>query len=138
VILLDTSVLSRAFRRRRPGSAEQAIRARLEALLESDASLGIPGIVLQETLSGIGSKKQLGSLEEHLLASFEVITATVADHLRAARIWNTCAAGGVNVTHVDCLIAASAIGGAHALFAMDDDYEAIARLTTLELYRAGA
>jgi len=134
MILLDTSVLSRAFRRKRPDTAEKAVRTRLEQLLESEAAIGLPGVVLQEVLSGVASSKQFESLKERLLASFVVIAATQSDHVEAARVRNACAAAGVNVSAIDCLIAACAIAGDHELFAMDDDYQGIAEQTTLRLY----
>ena len=138
MILLDTSVLSRALRRKRPGAAEKAVRSRLEQLLESEAAIGVPGIVLQEVLSGVASSKQFESLRDHLQASFAIMPATQADHIEAARVRNACAAAGLNVSTIDCLVAACAINGEHELFAIDDDYVAIARHTTLRLHGAAA
>jgi hypothetical protein len=138
VILLDTSVLSRSFRRKRPGAAERAVRAQLEELLESEAAIGIPGIVLQEVLSGVASSKQVESLREQLQASFPILPATESDHIEAARVRNACTAAGVNASTNACLIAACAIDGGHELFALDDDYVAIAKHTELKLYRGAA
>ena len=39
---------------------------------------------------------------------------------------NACLGKGLNVSRVDCLIAACAIAGNHELFAVDEDFEAIA------------
>jgi predicted nucleic acid-binding protein len=36
---------------------------------------------------------------------------------------------------IDCLIAACAIVGNHELFAIDEDFEAVARRVPLKLYR---
>jgi predicted nucleic acid-binding protein len=91
VILLDTSVLYRVFRRRRPGPQERQLQA----------TFGAP----------------------------------VGDHLEAARLKNLCAGKGVNVSGIDCLIAASAIAGGHELFAVDADFEAICRHSSLKLFR---
>jgi predicted nucleic acid-binding protein len=41
------------------------------------------------------------------------------------------------VGHIACLIAASTIAGGHRLFASDRDFEAIARLSPLELFVPG-
>jgi predicted nucleic acid-binding protein len=136
VILLDTSVLSRIFRRQRPGPAERELHAAFETLVSSDRSVGLPGIVLQEVLSGLKSEKQLLELREKLLAAFAIVPATVDDHVQAARLKNACIARGLNVSSIDCLIAASAIGGGHRLFAVDADFEAIRRHSDLELVKA--
>ncbi len=133
MILLDTSVLSRVFRRPRPGPAERAFRAAFEALLAGDRSLGLPGIVLQEILTGLKSEKQFLELRGNLLAGFSIVTATLEDHVEAARLRNRCIGKGVNVSTVDCLIAASAIAGGHSLFAEDEDFEAIRRHSKLQL-----
>jgi len=136
MILLDTSVLSRIFRRQRPGPAERELRAAFEALLSSDQPVGLPGIVLQEILSGLKSEKQLLELRGKLLAAFAIVPATVDDHVQAARLKNGCIARGMNVSSIDCLIAASAIAGGHALFSVDEDFEAIRRHSELELVKA--
>jgi len=134
VILLDTSVLSRVFRRRRSGSDESKLQELLKKLLADEIPLGLPGIVLQETLSGIRSEKQFADLQEKLLASFVIIPATTAQHVEAARLKNACLAKGLNLSGIDCLIAASAIAGDHELFAIDDDFAAIAEHSRLKLF----
>ena len=135
MILLDTSVLSRIFRRRRPGPAERDVHAAFQTLLSSDQPVGLPGIVLQEVLSGLKSEKQLLELRMKLLAAFAIVPATVDDHVQAARLKNGCIARGMNVSSIDCLIAASAIAGGHALFSIDQDFEAISRHSELKLVR---
>lgn len=58
MILIDTSALSRTFRRKQPAAQELALRGAVERLLSGDLTLGLPGVVLQEVLSGIRSDKQ--------------------------------------------------------------------------------
>lgn len=72
-------------------------------------------------------------LRRKLLAGFSILTATLEDHVEAARLRNRCIAKGVNVSTVDCLIAASAIAGGHSLFALDEDFEAMRRHSELHL-----
>jgi len=135
VILFDTSVLSRVFRRRRPGAEERRLQALFEALMASDRPLGLPGIVLQEVLSGITSQKQFAELRGKLLAGFTIIAASVEDHVEAARLKNLCISKGLNVSGIDCLIAATVIAGGHELFAVDGDFGEIARHSPLRLLR---
>jgi len=136
VILFDTSVLSRVFRRRRAGPEERSLQVVFEDLMASDVRLGLPGIVLQEVLSGIRSHRQFSDLTVKLLSAFTIVSAGVSEHVEAARIKNVCLRKGLNVSGVDCLIAACTITGSHELFALDEDFEAIAMHAPLTLFRA--
>lgn len=137
MILIDTSVLSRVFRRRRPGEAERRLQAVFEDLMAGDAALGLPGIVLQEVLSGIRSRRQFEDLRTKLLAAFVVVPEGAREHVEAARIRNICLGKGLNVTGIDCLIAACAVVGGHELFAVDDDFDSIARHVPLKMFTPG-
>ena len=135
MILFDTSVLSRVLRRRHPGPAERRLRAVFDELMASDDPLCLPGIVLQEVLSGVRSERQFAELSGRVLAAFSILPEGVSEHVEAARVRNVCLAKGLNVSGVDCLIAACAITGGHELFTVDEDFEAIAKHTPLKLYR---
>jgi predicted nucleic acid-binding protein len=135
VILFDTSVLSRVFRRRRSGVDEERLQAVFEGLMASDVPLGLPGIVLQEVLSGIRSQRQFRDLTTKLLASFAIVPEGIPEHVEAARVRNVCLGKGLTVTGIDCLIAACTITGNHELFALDEDFEAIARHSPLRMFR---
>ena len=135
MILFDTSVLSRVLRRRHPGPAERRLRAVFDELMASDDPLGLPGIVVQEVLSGVRSERQFAELSGRVLAAFSILPEGVSEHVEAARVRNVCLAKGLNVSGVDCLIAACAITGGHQLFTVDEDFEAIAKHTPLKLYR---
>jgi predicted nucleic acid-binding protein len=135
VILFDTSVLSRVFRRKRPGAEERRLQAVFDELMASDAPLGMPGIVLQEVLSGVRSLRQFTDLSAKLLAGFTIVSEGVPEHVEAARLKNICLGKGLNVSGIDCLIAACALGGDHELFTVDEDFAAIARHAPLRLFR---
>jgi predicted nucleic acid-binding protein len=135
MILFDTSVLSRVFRRSRPSVSESRLSAVFQELMASDVPIAIPGIVLQEVLSGIRSERQFHDLSARLLAAFTVVSEGETEHIEAARIRNVCLGRGLNVSGIDCLIAACATVGTHELFAIDDDFIAIARHVPLTLYR---
>jgi predicted nucleic acid-binding protein len=138
VILFDTSVLSRVFRRRRSGPEERRLQAVFDELMAADVPVGLPGIVLQEVLSGIRSHRQFNDLAAKLLAAFTVVAEGAPEHLEAARVKSACLGKGLNVSGVDCLIAACAISGNHELFAVDEDFEAIAKHAPLRLFREDA
>lgn len=135
MILLDTSVLSRVFRRRRTGPEERRLQDAVEGLMVGDAPLGLPGVVLQEVLTGIRSVKQFADLERRLIASFSIVHPSTEDYVAAARLRNTCLASGLNVSGTDCLIAALAVAGSHELFAADSHFPAIAKHAPLKLYK---
>lgn len=134
MILFDTSVLSRVFRRRRPGAEERRLQVLFKGLMASDTALGLPGIVLQEVLSGIVSQRQFADLRGKLQAGFTVIPASAKEHVEAARLKNLCMGKGLNVSGIDCLIAATAIAGGHELFAVDGDFGAISKHSSLKLF----
>ena len=134
MILLDTSVLSRVFRRQRPGPDERRLHDAFQAMMDSDGPLGLPAIVLQEVLSGIRTQRQFSELSAKLLTAFTVLPATVRDHLAAATVKSTCARSGLNVSGIDCLIAAMAMEGKHELFSTDRDFVKIAKFVPLKLF----
>jgi predicted nucleic acid-binding protein len=135
VILFDTSVLSRVFRRKRPGTEERRLQAVFDGLMGGDVPLGLPGIVLQEVLSGIRSQRQFSDLSAKLLAGFAIVAEGASEHVEAARLKNVCLGKGLKVSGIDCLIAAVALVGGHDLFTVDEDFAAIAKHAPLKLYK---
>lgn len=135
MILLDTSVLSLAFRRRRVGEAEPQVAVTLRRLVAEDASMGVPGIVLQELLSGVRGDTEFARLKA-IMDGFPLVLAKSADHVAAARIANACARKGVPTSTVDCLIAALAISRKAALFTLDIDFTRMVPHCGLTLFRA--
>jgi len=135
VILLDTSVLSAALRRRAKGSVELQVAERLQALIGSGQRVSVPGIVVQELLSGIRESSQFESVKRLLLRGYPILTAAVGDHVLAADVVNRCRRRGVAVSSIDALIAALAINSKARLFTTDEDFERIAGLVPLRLFK---
>jgi hypothetical protein len=138
VILIDTSVLSRVFRRARPGPQELRLRATVEELMASDTELGLPGVVVQEVLSGVKTDAQFAELHHRLVSAFTIVHAVTDHYVDAARLKNTCLRKGVNVSGPDCLIATLAMAHKAELVALDDDFTSIAKHSTLRLRPLGA
>jgi predicted nucleic acid-binding protein len=134
MILLDTSILSLAFRRRRGDAIEPPEVAALRRLIEDDAPIAVPGIVLQELLSGVRDERQAAWLER-AVEGFPLVLATRDHHLRAARIANRCRRDGIAVSTPDCLIAATALEEEAALFTLDADFSYIAERAPLRLLK---
>lgn len=136
MILLDTSVISAVLRRRRKGEREQALATRVAALLQSEEGIAIPGIVLQELLSGIGDARQHDRVLAGVRESFPVVLAAEGDHLKAADLVNAAAAKGVALSTPDALIAAQALNRRASLFSSDGDFDELAGLAGLKLVSA--
>ena len=134
MILLDTSVLSAAFRRRRRGEEEPAAAAALRRLVREDVPVGLPGIVLQELLSGVRTPQEFDRLQT-ILDGFPLVEARQEDHVAAARIANACARKGVPTSAVDCLIAALAVSRKATLFTLDIDFARMAPHCGVRLLR---
>jgi predicted nucleic acid-binding protein len=136
VIALDTSLLSAVFRRRRPSTGPEPPEAAFfRRLVEADEPMFVPGIVLQELLSGTRSAAQRRRLEE-ILEGFEVRTASVEDHRLASTIRDDCRQRGVAAAAIDCLITAQTIRADAHLFTLDRDFARIAALSNLRLLKA--
>lgn len=133
MILLDTSVLSAVMRRRKKGEAEEELTARVAALLASEEEVAVPGLVLQELLSGIAERKQSERVLATLRESFPVVLATEADHLKAAELVNLAVGKGLALSTPDALIAAQAVTRRAHLFTTDRDFPRLAPLTGLRL-----
>jgi predicted nucleic acid-binding protein len=133
VILLDTSVVSAALRRRKRGEREESVATRLGELLNGDDNVALPGIVFQELLSGVAQPGQRERLLKAVRESFPVVLATEGDHLRAADLASLAAREGRALSTPDALIAAQAINRRAALFTTDADFEALAGLSNLRL-----
>jgi predicted nucleic acid-binding protein len=130
VIVVDTSVLSLAYRRRSGSPGRHA--EKLRALLQADEPIAIPGIVMQEVLSGVRNDADAQSLED-ALAGFGLLLATRAIHVAAARLHTRCRARGIGAAMVDCLIAAHAVELGAPLFTADADFTHLATVVDLEL-----
>jgi predicted nucleic acid-binding protein len=133
VILLDTSVLSAALRRRRAGAAETQLVSVLQGLLNAGQKVAVPGLVVQELLSGVREEAQFQRMKTVLLRGYPVITASIGDHLLAADVANRCRRRGITASSGDALIAALAINRRATLFSADDDFKDIAVATSLKL-----
>lgn len=132
MIVLDTSVLISAFRRR--GSAKPPPEvAELERLIQTDAPIALPGVVLQEVLAGARTPAQFDRLAR-LLAPFPLLLADPAIHHEAAHLAARCRWAGLIATTIDCLIAAHTLAQQGSLFTLDQDFDRMGTLCPLRLH----
>jgi predicted nucleic acid-binding protein len=132
VIVLDTSILSLAFRRRRREEDDSGPVAALRKLIAENVPVAVPGIVLQELLSGVRSREQFRRLRASM-AGFPILLANESHHIRAARISNACRRRGVACSTTDALIAAISVESGGTLFTTDVDFQRIAPQCGLKL-----
>lgn len=133
MILLDTSVLSAVLRRRKKGEDEKELTARVEALLQGDQAIALPGIVLQEILSGVSDQAQRAKVLSSIRQSFTILLASEGDHLKAADLASAAARKGIALSTPDALIAAQALNRRAALYTRDADFAPLEALAGLHL-----
>jgi len=92
----------------------------------------IPGIVLQELLSGVRTSDEFQRLQQ-ILDGFPVLLATHDHHVTAALIANACIRAGVVVSAIDCLIAAITLESGARLLTSDRDFVRMAPHCGLKL-----
>lgn len=124
MIILDNSVLSRIVRWRRAHANTSDI---ITELGTQGRALVVPGIVLQELLSGVPEGPQLDAVEQRL-SRFTITVATVEHHRTAAHLRTRCQRAGIATTSPDALIAAHALLDRAPLLTSDRDFLHMARL----------
>jgi predicted nucleic acid-binding protein len=131
MILLDTSALIEFLNR--SGSRHDT---KIEELFSNDADLALTDITLTEVLQGVRNEREYREVRESLL-TFPVLS--LKDHhsyIMAADLYRKCRAKGLTVrSTVDLLIAQTAIEHHAELLHNDRDFEAIASVSPLKLYR---
>ena len=132
MILLDTTTLSLAYCRHHRVEPESPEVEILRQMILNDVPLAVPGIVLQEVLSGVRTEAQFERLKR-LLEPFPILTAEPRHHVLAAKIANACRRKGVATSTVDCLIAALATSSDASLFTLDEDFVRMVPLCGMKL-----
>lgn len=131
MILVDTSVwIDFLIGRSSP------FRRELHRLIENGVEIGLTGIVYQEILQGIRSDIELRKTDNYL-KEFKYVPLSEPETFRhAAAIFRACTKGGRRIRKpVDALIAAQAIEADSELFHHDKDFDQIAAVEPLKLYR---
>ena len=131
-LLVDTSVWSLALRRdRQPTEPEVGFLAR--ALSEGEA-IFTTGLILQELLQGFRGAKAHDVIVQRF-AALPLLVPDRDDHVQAAELRNACRRRGVQVGTIDALLAQLSIRHDLVLVTTDLDFERIAELGSLELWR---
>jgi predicted nucleic acid-binding protein len=122
-VLVDTSVWSLALRRPKNialSPEQQSVVTELADLMR-DGRAVMMGAIRQELLSGIKSQAGFEALKSSLTA-FEDVPLTMQDYEKAAEVFNTCRANGVQGSNTDFLICAVSINHQLPIFSVDNDF----------------
>lgn len=131
MILVDTSVWIDFLTGR-----QSPYRRELHRLVERGAELSITGIILQEILQGIRSDLESHKTEKHLMEFHYLPLREPQTFRHAALLYRECARKGKQIRKpVDALIAAQALEANAELFHHDRDFDHIAAVSPLKLYR---
>jgi predicted nucleic acid-binding protein len=133
-VIVDTSVWSLVLRRSAV-PAEKTQQAAITALkdLIADARAMLIGPVRQELLCGIKDPVQFERLRS-ALAAFPDEAVTTQEYERAAQLFNTCKAQGVQGSNTDFLICSVALERKLPIFSLDQDFTHFQKCAPLELF----
>jgi predicted nucleic acid-binding protein len=131
-VFVDTSVWSLALRRDRTEDCAQV--AFLARALEAGDSIFTTGLVLQELLQGFRGPRARDRIVERFSA-LPLLVPDREDHVRAAELRNSCRQRGVQIGTIDALLAQLCLRHELTMLTTDADFERIARLHPLEVWR---
>ena len=110
---------------------------RARAVIEGPEDVGVPGIILEEILSGLKSDAQFRRVRDLLLSDFTYLEMTQPLFIDSAEIYRTLRKRGKTIrSPADCLIAACAIEETASLLEDDTDFRTIAGVVPLKLLGA--
>jgi predicted nucleic acid-binding protein len=131
-LFVDTSVWSVALRRDPPSSAREV--RRLIQAIETGETIVTTGLVLQELLQGFSGPRARDQILDRFSA-VPLLMPDLDDHIRAAETRNRCRRSGVQIGTVDALLAQLCICHDLTMLTSDDDFEHIARHSTLKVWK---
>ncbi len=132
-VLVDTSVWSLAYRRRKKTSAEQPIIDEFADLVRSHRAVMV-GPVRQEVLTGVRDARTWERLRTTLRA-FEDLPLDAEDFELAAEFSNRCRSAGVQGLPADFIICAVSHRYEAPIFTTDGDFERYALHLDIMLHK---
>ena len=131
-VLVDTSVWSLAFRRKRNelSKDEAALVKELTELIDEGRAQLI-GVIRQELLSGIKTDEQFEKLKRALSVFLDAVLTT-EDFEAAASASNDCRKRGVASSTADMLICAVALRRGWEIFTTDPDFGHYAKILPIK------
>jgi predicted nucleic acid-binding protein len=133
-VLVDTCIWSYALRRSKPADEHDLVIKELRHLIR-DNRVQMTGPIRQEILSGIRDSAQFILLRDHL-RDFPDLAVTSSDHERAAEIFNSLRAKGIQGSNTDFLLCALSERTGMPLFTTDNDFKLFSRHLPVKLHRS--
>ena len=133
MIIVDTTIWSKAYRRKRISGEDQSIVKELYDILDAEEEVLI-GPVRQELLSGIPNKNVFDDLRMKL-DGFNNYEVRLADHDLAAEYFNICLSNGIQGSQTDYIICAVAYRYNLEIFTEDNDFNSYKEYLPIRLYK---
>lgn len=131
MILIDSSAFIE-FLNRTDSPCDRAVAQ----LIGSDADCAIAGIILTELLQGIKNDREFRTVRDSLLTFPLLSLKSDESYIHAAELYRKCRKKGLTVrSTVDLFIAQIALDHHATLLHNDRDFETIASVSALKLYR---
>lgn len=132
-VIVDTSVWSKAFRKKRLSETEKKLIAYLEKTIRDERVIMI-GAIRQEILCGISDEARFEKLRDALEA-FSDFELDENDYVNAARFYNKCRSKGIQGSMTDFLICAVAMRRNFSILTLDKDFELYSKHIDLDLIK---
>ncbi len=129
-VIVDTSIWSLSFRRKKNPNIENEIKLK-KLILEGNIVL--LGPIRQEILSGIKDKSQFDLLKSNLRV-FPDFPIVEKDFETAAEFFNLCRSKGIQGSNTDFLICAVASNNNFPIFTSDKDFDNYKKILTIRLF----
>lgn len=134
MIVVDTTVWIDFFAGR-----GTAFDLHLTELITKGAPVALTDVIYCEVVQGVRNDGQYRRTRDRLIAFPILRVRGLQTFDRAATIYRTCRKRGLTIRKtVDCIIAATCIRADAELYHNDRDFEAIARIEPLKIYRPSA
>ena len=132
MIIIDTTIWSKAYRRKKISDKDHSIIKELCDILDAQEEILI-GPVRQELLSGISDKNVFNDLMTKL-NGFNNYEVQLTDHDLAAEYFNICLSNGIQGSQTDYIICAVAYRYDLEIFTEDNDFNNYKKYLPIKLY----
>ena len=119
-VLVDTSVWSLALRKKEHTQSEIRYISRLSEVIR-DLHLVMIGPIRQEILSGLSDERKYEDLRQKI-AVFPDHSISTHEYELAAKFHNECRRHGIQGSHIDYLICATAQNNGFSILTLDKDF----------------
>ena len=135
MVLVDTSVWSLLFRKNGPAEVPEV--EALQRFLRGEEQVAVTGVIAQELFYGLAASKLVDAIAQ-VFSALHFVTATLDDHIAAARLQRPLREHGVQFGSADALIAQLALAHDLTLLTTDRDFMHAAQHVPLHLWATDA